>query len=411
MRSPSTSPARDPGRVVDRRLLLQYRVMAFTTATLLIVLVFAGLPLQFAAGKPEVANVVGTMHGFLYLVYLFVAFRLTRSLGIPKWQMVLVLLAGTVPFCAFVAERKLTRRFEAQAQELRLTAGGDPEGRVSLKTFASSVRKRWFSRRALLLHVEVAIVAPGCVAAGWWQATRALAGNQLSWVYSIEWPIFALLALAGWWHLVHEDPEAYRARRARSAYAANTGTGTGTGTNANANTATNAVAAVAAAATSALSAEAEAAEAEAEAARFEGTAARLAAALALLVGAEFALGAASLFYVPFSRPSGWLPAKGEAVYLAHAIFGILVAVGAAVLLMRVRHSTRTSRTVGWVGFIGVALAGIGGLISEAQSLLRFLGVVLMFVGPTVAAFAYLIPTLLKRQHKTPAAELNPSHDM
>jgi integral membrane protein len=411
MRSPSTSPARDPGRVVDRRLLLQYRVMAFTTATLLIVLVFAGLPLQFAGGKPEVANVVGTMHGFLYLIYLFVAFRLTRSLGIPKWQMVLVLLAGTVPFCAFVAERKLTKRFEAQAQGLRLTAGADLEGRGSLKTFASSVRKRWFSRRALLLHVEVAIVAPGCVAAGWWQATRALAGNQLSWVYSIEWPIFALLALAGWWHLVHEDPKAYRARRASSAYAAGTGTGTGTGTNANANATTDAAAAVAAAAASALSAEAEVALAEEAEAKVDGTTARLATVLAVLVGAEFALGAASLFYVPFSRPSGWLPAKGEAVYLGHAIFGMLVAVVAAVLLVRVRQSTRTSRTVGWVGFIGVALAGIGGLISEAQSLVRFLGVVLMFVGPTVAAFAYLIPTLLKFQHKTQAADLNPSHDM
>jgi len=75
------------------------------------------------------------------------------------------------------------------------------------------VRKRWFSRRALLLHVEVALIAPACLAAGWWQATRALAGNGLSWFYSVEWPAFAVLAVAGWWHLIHEDPEAYRARK------------------------------------------------------------------------------------------------------------------------------------------------------------------------------------------------------
>jgi integral membrane protein len=91
--------------------------MAFTTATLLIILVFAGLPLQFAAGRPEVANVVGTIHGMLYIVYLFVAFQLTRRLGIPKWQMTLVLLAGTIPFCAFIAERKMTKRFSEVAHD------------------------------------------------------------------------------------------------------------------------------------------------------------------------------------------------------------------------------------------------------------------------------------------------------
>ncbi|MGA8682493.1 MAG: DUF3817 domain-containing protein, partial [Acidimicrobiales bacterium] len=79
--------------VVDRGLLVRYRVMAFTTATLLIILVFVGIPLQLAAGRPEVVNDVGTIHGFLYLVYLYVAFQLTRKLGVPKWQMVLVLLA------------------------------------------------------------------------------------------------------------------------------------------------------------------------------------------------------------------------------------------------------------------------------------------------------------------------------
>ncbi len=77
------------------------------------------------------------------------------------------------------------------------------------------VRQRWFSRRALLLHLTVVLIAPGCLVAAWWQATRALAGNGLSWFYSVEWPIFAVLAVGAWWHLIHEDPEAYRARKQR----------------------------------------------------------------------------------------------------------------------------------------------------------------------------------------------------
>ncbi|HVC25957.1 MAG TPA: hypothetical protein VND23_09380 [Acidimicrobiales bacterium] len=73
--------------------------------------------------------------------------------------------------------------------------------------------RRWTSRRALLLHLAVLVVAPACLAAGWWQATRALSGNGLSWFYSIEWPAFAVLAIVGWWRLIHEDPETYRARK------------------------------------------------------------------------------------------------------------------------------------------------------------------------------------------------------
>ena len=91
--------------------------MAYTTAVLLIILVFVAIPLQFAAGQPDVAKVVGTLHGYLYLVYLAVAFDLTRKMRIPLGWMLLVLLAGTIPFCAFVAERKLTKLYDRSVLE------------------------------------------------------------------------------------------------------------------------------------------------------------------------------------------------------------------------------------------------------------------------------------------------------
>jgi len=118
--------------VVARRVLLRYRVMAYTTAVLLIVLVFVGIPLQVWAGNSVVAKVVGTIHGYLYLVYLAVAFDLTRKLRVRLVWMVLVLLAGTVPFCAFVAERKLTKLYDrtvAPPSEVGALATGDQTGR------------------------------------------------------------------------------------------------------------------------------------------------------------------------------------------------------------------------------------------------------------------------------------------
>ncbi len=92
-------------------MLIRYRVMAYVTATLLSILVFAGIPLQVAAGRPQLVNVVGTIHGMCYIVYLLTAFVLTRSLKVPLGRMVLVLLAGTVPLASILAERKLTKRY------------------------------------------------------------------------------------------------------------------------------------------------------------------------------------------------------------------------------------------------------------------------------------------------------------
>jgi hypothetical protein len=67
------------------------------------------------------------------------------------------------------------------------------------------MRQRWLSRRALLLHALLVTVAPGCLFAGWWQVHRALSGNLVSYFYSIEWPIFAVLAGVAWWQLLHDD--------------------------------------------------------------------------------------------------------------------------------------------------------------------------------------------------------------
>lgn len=99
----------------DRKALARYRVLAYTTAVLLIILVFVAVPLQYWAGWPLMAEVVGTLHGYLYIVYILVAFDLTRRLRVRIRWMLPVLLAGTVPFCAIVAERALTRRFERLA--------------------------------------------------------------------------------------------------------------------------------------------------------------------------------------------------------------------------------------------------------------------------------------------------------
>ena len=308
---------------------------------------------------------VGTVHGFLYLVYLVVAFQLARRLSISKWRMFLVLLAGTVPFCAFIAERNLTRRYNLLAPTG--VPGRDAGVGAPRKLKIAEVRRQWFSRRAVLLHLEVLVVAPGCVVAGWWQATRALAGNGLSWFYSVEWPVFAILAIAGWWRLIHEDPEAYRARKAKTPIEPRAAD--------------------------------EASDRRWRARSFDERTARMATTLAAAVGVETVTGVVTLLLIRPSRPSGLIPSQWPAIYLVHAALGFPLAVRAVVLLIRVRDAPRISRLSGWIGVSGVALAGIGGLLTEPQPL-RLLGMVVMFLGAIVALFGYLFPTFEKLDEST-----------
>ena len=90
--------------------VLRYRVMAYVTGVVLVVLCFVGIPLQ-VAGHPAVANIVGVVHGILYIIYLVVAWILSRKLGLATKPTVIMLLAGTIPIMTFIVERWVTRRF------------------------------------------------------------------------------------------------------------------------------------------------------------------------------------------------------------------------------------------------------------------------------------------------------------
>jgi len=93
-----------------RAAVLRYRVMAYVTGVVLIILCFVGIPLQIA-GHPAVANDVGVLHGILYIIYLVFAWLLARRLRLPPGPTVLMLVAGTIPILTFVVERWVTHRY------------------------------------------------------------------------------------------------------------------------------------------------------------------------------------------------------------------------------------------------------------------------------------------------------------
>ena len=107
------TPASTAARVSGA--LLRYRIMAFVTGTLLLVLVFVAMPIKYWGDHPGPTAVVGVLHGFLFMVYLLATLDLGIRLRWNPIKLVIIMACGTIPFASFVAERRITREVRAGA--------------------------------------------------------------------------------------------------------------------------------------------------------------------------------------------------------------------------------------------------------------------------------------------------------
>jgi integral membrane protein len=72
---------------------------------LLLVLVLVAMPLKYVGDDPHWVEIIGPVHGWLYFFYVVAAVALAMQLRWRLGRALLIVLAGTVPFASFVAER------------------------------------------------------------------------------------------------------------------------------------------------------------------------------------------------------------------------------------------------------------------------------------------------------------------
>ena len=66
------------------------------------------------------------------------------------------------------------------------------------------LRVDWFRAPALRLHAVMILGLALSTAAAWLEWSRALSGHHdIAWVYSFEWPLFAVMGVYLWWKLLH----------------------------------------------------------------------------------------------------------------------------------------------------------------------------------------------------------------
>jgi integral membrane protein len=107
---PLTPATTSPMAPAVRGRLARFRVIAYVVGVFLVVLALVAMPMKYFGDDARLVAIVGPMHGFLYMVYLVLGADLALR---ARWSLrgtMAVLLAGTVPFLSFFAERVVTRR-------------------------------------------------------------------------------------------------------------------------------------------------------------------------------------------------------------------------------------------------------------------------------------------------------------
>jgi integral membrane protein len=127
MGSVSTSEAPTPAAIAEadvetvRRRLAFFKVMAFVVGVGLLLLVIE-MVLAYGFGMKGEENPLAWWpqpHGFIYMVYLVATALLGFKVGWSLTRMVLVMLAGCVPFLSFWVERKVARQVEGDLATVR----------------------------------------------------------------------------------------------------------------------------------------------------------------------------------------------------------------------------------------------------------------------------------------------------
>jgi integral membrane protein len=103
------------------RLFVSYRVLAFVVGVLLAFCALVAFPLKYFTTEGssiqqfgEDASIMWLFHGWIFMVYVVVAFLLSRRADWTVRFTLLVLAAGLVPLLIFFVERVVVRKVRAE---------------------------------------------------------------------------------------------------------------------------------------------------------------------------------------------------------------------------------------------------------------------------------------------------------
>ena len=88
-------------------IIRQLRIAGIAEGISYVVLLFIAMPLKYVAGYPLAVTITGSLHGFLFILYIL---AMVRATAVRKWNLkknLEVFFAAFIPFGTFILDRKL----------------------------------------------------------------------------------------------------------------------------------------------------------------------------------------------------------------------------------------------------------------------------------------------------------------
>ena len=87
--------------------LTRYRIIAWVVGVLLLALTLVAMPMKYFGHNDMAVAIVAPIHGWLFVVYLIATADLARRVQWSVSRILLVAVAGTIPFMSFIMERQV----------------------------------------------------------------------------------------------------------------------------------------------------------------------------------------------------------------------------------------------------------------------------------------------------------------
>lgn len=97
-------------RAEELSQLRRMRAVSLLEGSTLLLLLLVAVPLKHLAGVSAATHVMGPIHGFAFLAYLWMLLQTVSGGGWSRSDTTRLVVAALIPFGAFVNERALARR-------------------------------------------------------------------------------------------------------------------------------------------------------------------------------------------------------------------------------------------------------------------------------------------------------------
>ncbi|WP_079508656.1 DUF3817 domain-containing protein [Mesobacillus jeotgali] len=97
---------------MNETVINRFRLMGLIEGGSLLVLVFIAMPLKYWAGFPEAVRFVGSLHGLLFILYVFMIVYTTFKVRWSFLWIVSAFAAAFIPFGNIILDRFLQKTFK-----------------------------------------------------------------------------------------------------------------------------------------------------------------------------------------------------------------------------------------------------------------------------------------------------------